>query len=51
MEAVSKQLKKLADKLKPALEKTGEYIERFGHVIQDAIESFSSSLDAIQKNL
>jgi hypothetical protein len=42
-------LDKLMEKLKPALLKAGELIQKFGDKIQNVIESFSVTLDKAQK--
>eukprot|EP00929_Paragymnodinium_shiwhaense_P113864 TRINITY_DN82156_c0_g1_i1.p1 TRINITY_DN82156_c0_g1~~TRINITY_DN82156_c0_g1_i1.p1 ORF type:complete len:1057 (-),score=300.59 TRINITY_DN82156_c0_g1_i1:17-3130(-) len=40
---------KVMEKLKPALEKVGEWILKFGNKIMDALDAFISSLDNVQK--
>jgi hypothetical protein len=46
---VGKAIKKLLDMLKPALEQVGKFIIKFGAKVQDVIESFSVTLDRVQK--
>jgi hypothetical protein len=46
---VGKAIKKLLDVLKPALEQVGKFIIKFGAKVQDVIESFSVTLDRVQK--
>jgi len=46
---VGKAIKKLLDVLKPALEQVGKFIIKFGAKVQDVIETFSVTLDRVQK--
>lgn len=47
--AITEAIKKLLDKLKPALVQVGKFILKFGPKVQDIIETFSVTLDRVQK--
>lgn len=47
--AITEAIKKLLDKLKPALVQVGKFIIKFGDKVQAIIESFSVTLDRVQK--
>jgi len=49
VELLKSQVTVLMDKLRPALEKAGEWILKFGSKIQQAVDTFSGSLDKVQK--
>jgi hypothetical protein len=46
---IKEAIKGLLDKLKPALIQVGKFIIKFGAKVQEIIESFSVSLDRVQK--
>eukprot|EP00928_Gymnodinium_smaydae_P034783 TRINITY_DN2457_c1_g1_i1.p1 TRINITY_DN2457_c1_g1~~TRINITY_DN2457_c1_g1_i1.p1 ORF type:complete len:1058 (+),score=209.68 TRINITY_DN2457_c1_g1_i1:54-3176(+) len=49
VQLISSAVLKLWEKLKPTLERVGEWILKFGHKIQDAVDSFTTSMDKVQK--
>merc|ERR1719261_836640 len=46
---IDKAIKALLDTLKPALVQVGKFIIKFGEKVQSIIESFSVTLDRVQK--
>jgi hypothetical protein len=47
--SIKESIKQLLDKLKPALIQVGKFIIKFGEKVQAIIESFSITLDRVQK--